>query len=136
MVKKLLLFCVPLVIIVAVVFLFMNNTSKTTEPEGASKSTSPEPTIVQSSPTSTKKTFSLDDVKKHASKDDCWLIVDAKVYEVTEYIPSHPGGAAIVKGCGMDATTLFRERPNTDLGAHPEQAQAQLDKYYIGDFIE
>lgn len=136
MVKKLLLFGVPLVIIVAVVFLFMNNASKTTVSDDSTNSSSPEPTVTQISPTSTIKTFSLDDVKKHATKDDCWMVIDGKVYDATDFIPKHPGGAIIAKGCGMDASTLFNERPDTELGGHPQQAQEQLKDLYIGDLKE
>ncbi len=136
MIKKLLLFGAPLVIIIAAVFLFMNNANKTTVSDDASKISSPEPTVTQISPTSTTKTFSLDDVKKHATKDDCWMVIDGKVYDATDFIPRHPGGATIAKGCGMDASTLFNERPDTDLGGHPEQALEQLEKLYIGDFVK
>jgi|GEM_PF-1631609 len=44
-----------------------------------------------------KTTFTVAEVAEHASESDCWLILSGKVYEVTEFIPSHPGGKAILK---------------------------------------
>jgi cytochrome b involved in lipid metabolism len=87
-------------------------------------------------PTSTQvatKTYTLADVATHAKETDCWLVVEKKVYDVTSFIPNHPGGKAILKGCGVDATVLFEQRPDTDKGPHPESAKTQLEKLYIGD---
>jgi cytochrome b involved in lipid metabolism len=72
-----------------------------------------------------KTGFTAAEVAEHSTADDCWLILDGKVYEVTEFIPSHPGGKAILKGCGKDATQMF--------AGHPESAKAMKEKYYIGD---
>jgi cytochrome b involved in lipid metabolism len=72
-----------------------------------------------------KTGFTTAEVAEHSSADDCWLILDKKVYEVTEFIPSHPGGKAILKGCGKDATQMF--------AGHPESAKAMKEKYYIGE---
>lgn len=39
--------------------------------------------------------------------DDCWTLVNGRVYDVTNYIPYHPGGKKIMLGAGKDATQLF-----------------------------
>lgn len=54
-----------------------------------------------------KKTYSMDEVSKHSTESDCWLVISGKVLDVTTFIPQHPGGKVIVKGCGKDATTYF-----------------------------
>lgn len=77
------------------------------------------------------KWISSSEVAKHNSAADCWLIVNDHVYDVTKYINSHPGGPAILAGCGKDATEMFFKRQ--DGTAHSEKAQGMLDKYYIGD---
>lgn len=79
------------------------------------------------------KTFSLEEVAKHATPDDCWLILDRKVYEVTEFIPTHPGGKAILEGCGKDATQLFETRPMGSGVSHSSKARNISQQYYIGD---
>merc|ERR1712194_314815 len=35
--------------------------------------------------------LSLDEVAKHATKEDCWVVIDGKVLDVTKFLPDHPG---------------------------------------------
>ena len=51
--------------------------------------------------------FSAEQVAEHCTQDDCWIIIDGKVYDVTSYIPRHPGGAMIYVKAGGDCTHLF-----------------------------
>ena len=53
-------------------------------------------------PATETKSYTLADVASHAVKADCWMAVEGKVYDVTSFIPSHPGGEAILLGCGKD----------------------------------
>ena len=32
-----------------------------------------------------------DEVGKHNKKEDCWVIIHGKAYNVTEFLPEHPG---------------------------------------------
>jgi L-lactate dehydrogenase (cytochrome) len=36
------------------------------------------------------------DVAKHHSKNDCWIVLDSKAYNVTNFLSEHPGGAPII----------------------------------------
>jgi L-lactate dehydrogenase (cytochrome) len=48
------------------------------------------------------------DVAAHNSKESCWVIVHGKAYDVTEFLPEHPGGSRIIlKYAGKDATEEF-----------------------------
>ncbi|OJJ02315.1 hypothetical protein ASPVEDRAFT_133109 [Aspergillus versicolor CBS 583.65] len=59
-------------------------------------------------------------VAEHNSKDSCWVIVHGKAYDVTEFLPEHPGGQKIIlKYAGKDATEEFEP-------IHPPDT---LDKY-------
>lgn len=71
--------------------------------------------------------YPLIEVAKHADKDDCWLVIDNKVYDVTAYAQSgfHPGKDTILNGCGKDATEMFSQ--------HSEKARLLLSKYLIGN---
>lgn len=84
-----------------------------------------------------QKTFTLEEVAMHATPEDCYLAIEGKVYDVTEFIASekHPGGKAIIAGCGKDATSMFNKRPN-DGTPHSEQARSFLPNFYIGDLAQ
>lgn len=78
-------------------------------------------------------------VAKHSSKDDCWTIINGNVYDITAYIPRHPGGQdEILEACGTDGTTLFTQRKTTDGQAvgsgtpHSSGAASQLESLKIG----
>ncbi|CAL5875300.1 uncharacterized protein PFLUO_LOCUS9605 [Penicillium psychrofluorescens] len=59
-------------------------------------------------------------VAQHNSRDSCWVIVHGKAYDVTEFLPEHPGGQKIIlKYAGKDATEEFDP-------IHPPDT---LDKY-------
>jgi flavocytochrome c len=52
--------------------------------------------------------YTLEEVAKHNTKDDCWVVVDGKVLDVTKFLPDHPGGEkAILLYAGRDATEEF-----------------------------
>ena len=36
------------------------------------------------------------EVAKHNTRESCWVVVNGKVYDVTEYLDEHPGGAQIM----------------------------------------
>ncbi|ODV60213.1 L-lactate dehydrogenase (cytochrome) [Ascoidea rubescens DSM 1968] len=72
---------------------------------------------------------SISEVKKHDNANDCWVIVNNKIYDVTEFLPEHPGGQKIIlKFAGKDCTKKFEQ-------IHPPDT---LDKYlapekYLGE---
>ena len=36
--------------------------------------------------------LSVEEIKTHNSPDDCWIVVDGKVWDITDFAPEHPGG--------------------------------------------
>ena len=46
-----------------------------------------------------------EEVAKHNNAESCWVIVKGQAYDVTEFLPDHPGGSKIIlKYAGKDAT--------------------------------
>ena len=93
----------------------------------------------ESSDANAEETFTTAEVALHNKPTDCWTIVDGSVYEITEYIPRHPGGDEILKACGDDGTSLFKERTTGQgeiVGSgtpHSSNAEAQLSGFKIGN---
>merc|ERR1719470_272725 len=55
--------------------------------------------------------ISLEEVSNHCTKDDGWMVLYDKVYDVTEYLERmlHPGGEDVIaEYLGYDATMAFR----------------------------
>lgn len=47
-------------------------------------------------------------VATHNNASSCYTIIDGNVYDLTKWIPQHPGGqAAILSLCGHDGTAAF-----------------------------
>merc|ERR1719246_407481 len=52
--------------------------------------------------------LSMDEVAKHSTKEDCWVVLYGKAYDLTKFGRVHPGGAALIfDNAGKDATALF-----------------------------
>lgn len=77
--------------------------------------------------------YTLEEIASHNSHDDCWLAINEKIYNVTSFVGSHPGGEAILEGCGKDATEFFETRPMGSGTPHSEKARENLENFYIGD---
>jgi fatty acid desaturase/predicted heme/steroid binding protein len=73
------------------------------------------------------KTIKFEEFCKHNVESDCWMAVRGRVYDVTSWIPKHPGGVdTITLNGGRDATQIFESY-------HPIKAFPVLEKYYIGE---
>ena len=79
------------------------------------------------------QTSTLSEIAKHDNQDDCWLLIDGKVYDVTDFVGNHPGGEAILEGCGIDSTELYETRPMGSGTPHSDSAREGLENFYIGD---
>ncbi|TDL23321.1 hypothetical protein BD410DRAFT_839202 [Rickenella mellea] len=75
--------------------------------------------------------LSLRQVAEHNSKKSCWVIIKNKVYDVTEFLPEHPGGSKIIlKYAGKDATSAYEpiHPPDAlDKNLPPEKHLGDLD---------
>jgi len=67
-------------------------------------------------------------VSKHTEREDVWMIIHGKVYNVTKYLEDHPGGEEVLldRG-GKDATEDYE-----DVG-HSNEARKQLLPYEVGE---
>ncbi|KAI5240957.1 cytochrome b5 reductase-like protein [Aureobasidium subglaciale] len=74
------------------------------------------------------KEITAEEVAKHDKKNDVWIIIHGKVYDVTKYAEDHPGGAqSLYEVAGQDATATFE-----DVG-HSADARETMAQYLIGN---
>lgn len=72
------------------------------------------------------------EVAKHNLASDCWLIISGKVYNLTSYINSHPGGRGnIIQNCGKDGTFAFDTKYESE--PHSGYAASLLNNYLLGN---
>ena len=84
-------------------------------------------------------TLSLSEIAKHNKSSDCFMLISGKVYNITPFFGSHPGGNAVMAAtCGTDATDAYMTKdPNATSTAggrdHSSNAKSMLAAYYIGN---
>ncbi|KAI7865853.1 FAD binding domain-containing protein [Spinellus fusiger] len=72
------------------------------------------PTI--EAPSDSAKEYTLEEVAKHNKANDCWVIVNGQVLNVTDFLEDHPGGKkAIMIYAGRDATEEFNMMHKPDV---------------------
>lgn len=55
-----------------------------------------------------KKSYTWDDVSGHNNRESCWVVLNNQIYDVTQFLPHHPGGSkAILNLTGADASEMF-----------------------------
>jgi len=83
--------------------------------------------------------LNIEEIAKHNKQSDCWMLINGKVYNITSYFGSHPGGnSKMTATCGIDATDAYmtqnpKAKSSGARSAHSSSAFSLLDQYYIGD---
>ncbi|GLJ44907.1 hypothetical protein SUGI_0945380 [Cryptomeria japonica] len=70
--------------------------------------------------------ISTQELRTHNNVDDLWLSIQGKVYDVTKWVNTHPGGdLPLLNLAGQDVTDAF-------IAYHPGSAWKYLDQFMIG----
>lgn len=78
------------------------------------------------------QSFSLVDVASHKTLEDCWIVVEGKIYDITDYIKGHPTPPEVIApSCGKDATLAYQTKGGRGR-PHSTGANEELEKFYIG----
>ncbi|GFN91982.1 fatty acid desaturase 2 [Plakobranchus ocellatus] len=76
--------------------------------------------------------ITFEELSKHNKKEDQWLMIDRKAYNITEFAKRHPGGAKILNHyAGEDATDAWTAFHNDK-----EKVSKYLKSVYVGDVID
>jgi cytochrome b involved in lipid metabolism len=98
------------------------------------ESDEPQPTqTAEPTPTTEESVngYTLAQVSERNSAAECWVVIDGGVYDLTQWIRSHPGGSgAILNLCGKDGTASFTSQHGGQAGP-----SSTLDGYYLAPLV-
>lgn len=88
--------------------------------------TAPEETEITAAKTDALPVYTKAEIEVHGSESDCWIIINDLVYDITDFVPEHPGGDIIMARAGDDSTEQFDEV------GHSEDAHEMLADFLVG----
>ncbi len=83
----------------------------------AAPAATPTPSPTPTAEVSTQAGYTMAKVKENNSAASCWSVINGNVYNLTQWINSHPGGPSVIRGlCGVDGTSSFNGKHRGDGG--------------------
>ena len=81
--------------------------------------------------TSSASGYTMADVEAHNTMDSCWAAIEGNVYDLTDWISQHPGGAShIVALCGTNGTSAFEGQHSGD-----SRPADELESFLLGPLV-
>ena len=75
--------------------------------------------------------FTVDEVGKRSTKDEVWIIINARVYDITSFVGKHPGGDLVIMNmAGKDCTDAFENYHQARI------TKNMLPQYLIGQVTD
>jgi len=105
----------------------LTSTSSSSLSSSSSTISTLNPTLVKlPKSTSSKKQITFQELKNHTTKNDAWIAIHGKVYNITKFATVHPGGDLIYQYSGRNATDEFD-------AFHLPRVQNRLPAFYVGE---
>lgn len=71
--------------------------------------------------------LTMAEVEQNDSPDSCWAVMNGTVYDLTDWIDQHPGGADRIEGlCGTDAADDFAAQHGGQDGPEGQLAEFEI----------
>ncbi|KAL4939113.1 hypothetical protein BDV06DRAFT_231271 [Aspergillus oleicola] len=80
-----------------------------------------------------EKQFTREEIEKHNTKDDCWIVVNGKVYDATSVLSWHPGGPGPILA---HAGRVHHETTEEYSSIHDDYATQKLQECILGTVTE
>jgi hypothetical protein len=86
-------------------------------PAAVAPAATPTPSPTPTAEVTTQAGYTMAKVKENNSSASCWSVINGNVYNLTQWINSHPGGQSVIRGlCGVDGTSSFNGKHRGDGG--------------------
>ncbi|MCX6438385.1 MAG: cytochrome b5-like heme/steroid binding domain-containing protein [Actinobacteria bacterium] len=80
----------------------------TTTPAAAKSTPEPTASSTPKAEATVQSGYTMANVKANNSESSCWSVISGNVYNLTQWINSHPGGPSRIRAlCGTDGTSSF-----------------------------
>lgn len=74
--------------------------------------------------------ITLEAIAQHSARESCWTAINGSVYDLTSWIPKHPGGEqAILQLCGKDGSAKFNGQHGGDSAKESLLAGFKIDVF-------
>ncbi len=74
--------------------------------------------------------YSYEEVARHCTQEDCWVVIDKQVYDITRLLPDHPDEELMLLcRAGKDATAEFKAVHFMDVLGKP------MSDFFVGHVI-
>ncbi|MFA6813986.1 MAG: hypothetical protein GX943_02915 [Candidatus Pacebacteria bacterium] len=76
--------------------------------------------------------YSMNEVELHQTPDDCWMVIEDQIYDLSSYLVDHDRWLNIRDWCGSDATDDYNNKAGMNRD-HSVKADEMLAGYLIAD---
>ncbi|KAL2642066.1 hypothetical protein R1flu_009653 [Riccia fluitans] len=80
------------------------------------------------------KVVTLEEVRKHRTPEDAWIVVDGEVYDITDFLENHPGGAELIME-HLEDDNVYEIMKGVDESSdhsHSKAAFNMLQQFHVG----
>ena len=86
----------------------LSTPTPTAAPAAAKPTPEPSASSTPKAEATTQSGYTMANVRANNSESSCWSVIGGNVYNLTQWINSHPGGASRIRAlCGTDGTSSF-----------------------------
>jgi len=99
--------------------------------------------LLKTAPTGAiSKSIPKSEVSRHCIPEDCWIAINGKVYDVSEFMDRHPGGPTVIlNSAGKDASKMYNDihkgvmidrylRPEAHIGDYGVDEQLMSEEFW------
>jgi 4-hydroxysphinganine ceramide fatty acyl 2-hydroxylase len=81
------------------------------------------------------KRYSYEEIAKHTAENDCWIVVNGYVYDVSHFLKNHPGGSQYILQVAGKPEAM-NEFNKSGQHIHSKNAWEILRKFRLGATVD